>query len=100
MAQGFIGKRGVSREIETRKNLTVRQAFERYKGLRQSETKKTNWKGAKTYDKSLKLLEIFIDVDKVTLDQVIKTMYETGKSMNSKFKETSLGGLAVNVVEC
>ena len=37
---------------------------------------------------------------KVTLDQVIKTMYETGKSMNSRFKETSLGGLAVNVVEC
>jgi len=37
---------------------------------------------------------------KVSLDQVIKTMYETGKSMNSRFKETSLGGLAVNVVEC
>ena len=37
---------------------------------------------------------------KVSLDQVIKTMYETGKSMNSKYKETSLGGLAVNVVEC
>lgn len=30
----------------------------------------------------------------VTLDEVIKAMYETGKDMNSKYKETSLGGLA------
>ncbi len=37
---------------------------------------------------------------KVSLDQVIKTMNETGKSMSSIYKETSLGGLAVNVIEC
>ena len=37
---------------------------------------------------------------RVTLDTVIKTMYETGRDMMSKYKETSLGGLAVNVVEC
>ena len=37
---------------------------------------------------------------KVSLDQVIKTMNDTGKSMNSILKETSLGGLAVNVIEC
>ena len=30
----------------------------------------------------------------------IKTMLETGKDMQSKYKETSKGGLAVNVVEC
>lgn len=30
----------------------------------------------------------------VTLDDIIKTMYETGKDMNKKYKETSLGGLA------
>ena len=35
-----------------------------------------------------------------TLDAVIKTMYETGRDMMTKYKETSLGGLAVNVVEC
>lgn len=35
---------------------------------------------------------------KVSLDMVIKTMAETGKDMSSKYKETSLGGLAVNVV--
>ena len=37
---------------------------------------------------------------KVSLDDVIKTMNETGKAMSSKYKETALGGLAVNVVEC
>lgn len=36
----------------------------------------------------------------VTLDQVIRTMRETGTDMHRKYKETSLGGLAVNVVEC
>ncbi len=37
---------------------------------------------------------------KVSLDQVIKTMYQTGLDMQSRYKETSLAGLAVNVVEC
>lgn len=37
---------------------------------------------------------------KVSLDKVIKTMRETGADMQSKYKETSRGGLAVNVVEC
>lgn len=36
----------------------------------------------------------------VSLDQVIKTMRETGADMKSKYKETSRGGLAVNVIEC
>jgi L-serine dehydratase len=36
----------------------------------------------------------------VTLDKVIETMRQTGADMNSKYKETSLGGLAVNVVAC
>ena len=36
----------------------------------------------------------------VTLDEVIVTMRETGRDMNDKYKETSMGGLAVNVVEC
>ncbi len=36
----------------------------------------------------------------VSLDAVIRTMRETGKDMQSKYKETSMGGLAVNVVEC
>ncbi len=36
----------------------------------------------------------------VSLDQVIKTMRETGADMKTKYKETSRGGLAVNIVEC
>jgi L-serine dehydratase len=37
---------------------------------------------------------------KVTLDQVIRTMYLTGLDMQSRYKETSLAGLALNVIEC
>ena len=37
---------------------------------------------------------------RVSLDQVIETMRKTGLDMNVRYKETSLGGLAVNVVEC
>jgi L-serine dehydratase len=36
----------------------------------------------------------------VSLDAVIATMRQTGRDMQSKYKETSLGGLAVNVAEC
>ncbi|MBE6444283.1 MAG: L-serine ammonia-lyase [Alphaproteobacteria bacterium] len=36
----------------------------------------------------------------VSLDSVIKTMYHTGKDMSNRYKETSLGGLAVNIVTC
>lgn len=34
----------------------------------------------------------------VSLDKVIETMYETGKDMNAKYRETSKGGLAVRIV--
>jgi L-serine dehydratase len=37
---------------------------------------------------------------KISLDTVIETMRQTGLDMSTKYKETSLGGLAVNVVEC
>jgi L-serine dehydratase len=37
---------------------------------------------------------------KLSLDQVIKTMYQTGLDMQSRYKETSLAGLALNIVEC
>lgn len=36
----------------------------------------------------------------VTLDVVIRVMAETGREMNTKFKKTSKGGLAVSMVEC
>ena len=37
---------------------------------------------------------------RVSLDTAIRTMRDTGRDMSSKYKETSLGGLAVTVVEC
>jgi L-serine dehydratase len=37
---------------------------------------------------------------KVSLDQVIATMRQTGTDMSTNYKETSQGGLAVNVPEC
>ena len=46
----------------------------------------------------MKKLQII--TDPVSLDSVIRTMRETGRDMSHKYKETSLGGLAVNWVEC
>lgn len=36
----------------------------------------------------------------VSLDQVLRTMLATGRDMKQKYKETAMGGLAVNVVNC
>ena len=40
------------------------------------------------------------ETHKVSLDQVIRTMYLTGLDMQSRYKETSLAGLALNIIEC
>jgi L-serine dehydratase len=37
---------------------------------------------------------------KLSLDQIIATMYQTGLDMQSRYKETSLAGLALNIIEC
>jgi len=37
---------------------------------------------------------------KLSLDQIIATMYRTGLDMQSRYKETSLAGLALNIIEC
>lgn len=51
--------------------------------------------------KAINAAELALDADttkaKVSLDGVIQTMWETAKDMNAKYKETSEGGLAVNV---
>lgn len=36
----------------------------------------------------------------VSLDKVIETMYETGKDINAKYRETSQGGLAIKITQC
>ncbi|MBR9758506.1 MAG: L-serine ammonia-lyase [Algicola sp.] len=56
--------------------------------------------------KAINAAELALDSDpnnaKVPLDKVVNTMWETAKDMNSKYKETSEGGLAigVNLVDC
>ncbi|MBD0822537.1 L-serine ammonia-lyase [Aestuariibaculum marinum] len=56
--------------------------------------------------KAINAAELALDTDpenaKVPLDKVVSTMWETAKDMNSKYKETSEGGLAigVNLVDC
>ncbi|MFT4802155.1 MAG: L-serine dehydratase, partial [Flavobacteriaceae bacterium] len=51
--------------------------------------------------KAINACEMALDSDpskaKVPLDKVIETMWETAKDMNTKYKETSEGGLAVKV---
>jgi len=51
--------------------------------------------------KAISAAELALDTDpknvKVPLDKVINTMWETAKDMNSKYKETSTGGLAIGV---
>lgn len=56
--------------------------------------------------KAINAAELALETDaknaKVPLDKVVNTMWETAKDMNSKYKETSEGGLAVgvNIVDC
>ena len=51
--------------------------------------------------KAINACELALDTDpnnvKVPLDKVVNTMWETAKDMNTKYKETSEGGLAVGV---
>ena len=41
-----------------------------------------------------------VTLPKISLDKVIQTMYETGKDMNAKYRETSQGGLAIMITKC
>lgn len=53
--------------------------------------------------KAINACRLAIDNDDghmISLDQVIKTMMETGRDMQSKYKETAEGGLAVSFVDC
>ncbi len=54
----------------------------------------------KAYNAFLVATHEDIELHRVTLDATIKAMAETGRDMNAKYKETSLGGLAVSIVEC
>ena len=70
------------------------------KGLVQIPCIERNTMGAIKAINAARLAMIGKGNHKVTLDDVIKTMMQTGKDMQSIYKETSNGGLAVNVPEC
>lgn len=69
-------------------------------GLVQIPCIERNAMGASQSVNSAKLALIEEGEHKVSLDSVIKTMKETGKDMSNRYKETSLGGLAVNLPAC
>lgn len=70
------------------------------KGLVQIPCIERNAIGAVKAVNAARLAMRAADNPKVSLDQVIETMRQTGIDMSRKYKETSEGGLAVNVVEC
>ena len=70
------------------------------KGLVQIPCIERNAMGAVKSINAARLSMLSKGTQKVTLDQVIKTMMDTGKDMQEIYKETAKGGLAVNVVEC
>ena len=70
-------------------------------GLVQIPCIERNTMGAAKAINAARLAVLFGDgTHRVSLDRVIETMRQTGVDMQSKYKETSLGGLAVNVVNC
>lgn len=70
-------------------------------GLVQIPCIERNTMGAAKAINAARLAVLYGDgTHRVSLDRVIETMRQTGVDMQSKYKETSLGGLAVNVVNC
>lgn len=69
-------------------------------GLVQVPCIERNAVGAVKAIEAARLAMIGDGTHRVSLDQVIETMRRTGADMSERYKETSLGGLAVNVVEC
>ncbi len=71
------------------------------RGLVQIPCIERNTMGATKAINAARLAVLYGDgTHRVALDRVIETMRQTGVDMQSKYKETSLGGLAVNVVNC
>ena len=104
-AGGFVAAlNGTNSQIENAAEIAMEHNLgltcDPIKGLVQIPCIERNAMGAV---KSINAARLALRTDKknkVSLDQIIKTMYDTGKDMKANYKETSKGGLAVNVVEC
>lgn len=70
------------------------------KGLVQIPCIERNTMGAVKAINAARLAMAGNGTHRVSLDQAVATMYQTGKDMSEIYRETSMGGLAVNVSEC
>ena len=95
---------GSNKEVESAAEIAMEHNLgltcDPIKGLVQIPCIERNAMGAVKSINAARLSMLGKGMHKVTLDQVIKTMMDTGKDMHSTYKETAQGGLAVNVVEC
>ena len=95
---------GSNKEIESAAEIAMEHNLgltcDPIKGLVQIPCIERNAMGAVKSINAARLSMLSKGTQKVTLDQVIKTMMDTGKDMQEIYKETAKGGLAVNVVEC
>ena len=95
---------GTNKEVECAAEIAMEHNLgltcDPIKGLVQIPCIERNAMGAVKSINAARLSILGKGTHKVTLDQVIKTMMDTGKDMQSIYKETAKGGLAVNVVEC
>ena len=95
---------GNNREIEAAAEIGMEHNLgltcDPVKGLVQIPCIERNAIGAVKSINAARLSMLIKGNNKIKLDQVIKTMMDTGKDMQEIYKETSKGGLAVNVIEC
>ena len=95
---------GSNKEIEAAAEIAMEHNLgltcDPIKGLVQIPCIERNAIGAVKSINAARLSIISKGNNKIKLDQVIKTMMDTGKDMQEIYKETSKGGLAVNVIEC
>ena len=95
---------GTNKEIENAAEIAMEHNLgltcDPIKGLVQIPCIERNAMGAVKAINAARIAMIGKGQHKVSLDDVIKTMMQTGKDMQIIYKETSKGGLAVNVTEC
>jgi L-serine dehydratase len=104
-AAGLVGALGGSnKEIENAAEIAMEHNLgltcDPIKGLVQIPCIERNAMGAIKAINAARIAILGKGKHKVSLDEVMKTMMETGKDMQNIYKETSKGGLAVNVTEC
>ena len=104
-AAGLVSAlKGTNKEIENAAEIAMEHNLgltcDPIKGLVQIPCIERNAMGAIKAINAARIAMLGKGEHKVSLDDVIKTMMETGKDMQNIYKETSQGGLAVNVTEC